>query len=143
MVLAALEFGLAAMQYSKRCPQRPAAGDFTTFCSIASGGSPMSQDDIVITPKTRIKPKVDKPKLYKVILFNDDYTPREFVIMILQAVFKTGESVGYRIMITAHQKGSCVVAVYARDIAETKVKEAMDYSKEAGFPLMFTAEPEE
>src|SRR5688572_19805777 len=103
----------------------------------------MSQDDIVIAPKTEVIPKVDKPKLYKVILFNDDYTPREFVIMILQAVFKTGESVGYHIMITAHQKGSCVVAVYARDIAETKVKEAMDYAKDAGFPLMLTAEPEE
>ena len=47
----------------------------------------MSQDDIVLTPKTKIKPQVDKPKLYKVILFNDDYTPREFVQMILQAVF--------------------------------------------------------
>jgi ATP-dependent Clp protease adaptor protein ClpS len=103
----------------------------------------MSHDDTVITPKTRIKPKVDKPKLYKVILFNDDYTPREFVEMVLQAVFRTGDAVAYRIMITAHQKGSCVVAVYARDIAETKVKEAMDYAKEAGFPLMFTAEPEE
>lgn len=103
----------------------------------------MSQDDIVITPKTKVIPKVDKPKLYKVILFNDDYTPREFVQMILQAVFKTGDAVAYRIMITAHQKGSCVVAVYAKDIAETKVTEAMDYAKEAGFPLMFTAEPEE
>lgn len=103
----------------------------------------MSNDDTVLTPKTKIQPKVDKPKLYKVILYNDDYTPREFVIMILLAVFKTGESAGYHIMITAHQKGSCVVAVYAKDIAETKVKEAMDYAKDAGFPLMFTAEPEE
>ena len=103
----------------------------------------MSNDDTVLTPKTKVKPKVDKPKLYKVILYNDDYTPREFVVMILKAVFKTGESTGYHIMITAHQKGSCVVAVYTRDVAETKVKEAMDYAKDAGFPLMFTAEPEE
>jgi ATP-dependent Clp protease adaptor protein ClpS len=100
-------------------------------------------DNDVLVPKTKVKPKVEKPKLYKVILYNDDYTPREFVIMILQAVFKTGESAGYHIMITAHQKGSCVVAVYTKDIAETKVKEAMDYAKDAGFPLMLTAEPEE
>lgn len=100
-------------------------------------------DNDVLVPKTKVTPKVEKPKLYKVILFNDDYTPREFVIMILQAVFKTGESAGYHIMITAHQKGSCVVAVYTKDIAETKVKEAMDYAKDAGFPLMLTAEPEE
>jgi ATP-dependent Clp protease adaptor protein ClpS len=122
---------------------RRARDSFQRSVCFASGGLPMSQDDIVITPKTRIKTKVDKPKLYKVILFNDDYTPREFVQMVVQAVFKTGNSVAYRIMITAHQKGSCVVAVYAKDIAETKVKEAMDYAKEAGFPLMFTAEPEE
>jgi len=103
----------------------------------------VSQNDIIIVQKTKIKPKVDKPRLYKVILFNDDYTPRDFVLMILQAVFKTGQSAGYHIMITAHQKGSCVIAVYTRDIAETKVKEAMDYAKEASFPLMLTAEPEE
>jgi ATP-dependent Clp protease adaptor protein ClpS len=106
------------------------------------GGSPMAQDDVLV-PKTKIKPKVEKPKLYKVILFNDDYTPREFVIMILQAVFRTGESAGYHIMITAHQKGSCVIAVYTKDVAETKVAEAMDHAKDAGFPLMLTAEPEE
>jgi ATP-dependent Clp protease adaptor protein ClpS len=102
----------------------------------------MAQDDVLV-PKTKIKPKVEKPKLYKVILFNDDYTPRDFVIMILQAVFRTGESAGYHIMITAHQKGSCVIAVYTRDVAETKVAEAMDHAKDAGFPLMLTAEPEE
>jgi ATP-dependent Clp protease adaptor protein ClpS len=138
-----LEITHAALQYMGRRPPRPVARDFITFCSYCIGRLAMSQDDIVITPKTKVIPKVDKPKLYKVILFNDDYTPREFVQMILQAVFKTGDSVAYHIMITAHQKGSCVVAVYAKDIAETKVAEAMDYAKEAGFPLMFTAEPEE
>jgi ATP-dependent Clp protease adaptor protein ClpS len=102
----------------------------------------MAQDDVLV-PKTKIKPKVEKPKLYKVILFNDDYTPREFVLMILNAVFKTGESAAYHIMITAHQKGSCVIAVYTKDVAETKVAEAMDYAKDASFPLMLKAEPEE
>ena len=67
----------------------------------------------------------------------------EAAIVWREVARRTGDAVAYRIMITAHQKGSCVVAVYARDIAETKVKEAMDYAKEAGFPLMFTAEPEE
>lgn len=102
----------------------------------------MAQDDVLV-PKTKIKPGIEKPKLYKVILFNDDYTPRDFVIMVLQSVFKTSESTGYHIMITAHQKGSCVIAVYSKDIAETKVTEAMDYAKDAGFPLMLVAEPEE
>jgi ATP-dependent Clp protease adaptor protein ClpS len=104
---------------------------------------PVSDNNTIITPKTVVKPKVEKPRLYKVMLFNDDYTPREFVLAVLKAVFKTGESAGYRIMMTAHKLGKSVVAVYTRDVAETKVNEAMDWSKQAGFPLMFTAEPEE
>jgi len=103
----------------------------------------MSDNDIALKPKTKSKPKLDRPKLYKVILFNDDYTPREFVVMILKAVFRMSEETGYRVMMTAHKLGSSVVVVCAKDIAETKVNEAMDYAKEAGFPLMLTAEPEE
>ncbi len=103
----------------------------------------MSDSNVAIKPKTKTKPKLDKPKLYKVILFNDDYTPREFVVMILKAVFRMSEETGYRVMMTAHKLGSCVVVVCAKDIAETKVKEATDLRKEAGFPLMFTTEPEE
>lgn len=103
----------------------------------------MPASDTVTKPRTKTEPKTERPKLYKVILFNDDYTPREFVIMVLKAVFRVGEDKGYQIMITAHKLGSCVVAVFTRDVAETKVSEAMDAAKEAGFPLMFTAEPEE
>lgn len=103
----------------------------------------MSQNDTVLKPKTVTKPKLERPRLHKVILFNDDYTPREFVVLVLKAVFRTGEDAANHIMLTAHQKGSCVVAVYARDIAETKAKEATDLAKEAGFPLMFTTESEE
>ena len=103
----------------------------------------MSDNDVALKPKTKVKPKLDKPKLYKVILVNDDYTPRELVIMILKSVFRMSEETGYRVMMTAHKMGSSVVVVCTKDIAETKVKEAMDYAKDAGFPLMLTAEPEE
>ena len=99
--------------------------------------------DTTLTPKTTTKPKLERPKLYKVMLVNDDYTPREFVTMVLKAVFRMSEEAGYRVMLTAHKLGSSVVVVCTKDIAETKVKEAMDYAKEAGFPLMLTAEPEE
>lgn len=95
------------------------------------------------TPKMTTKPKLERPKLYKVILLNDDYTPREFVIAVLKAVFRMSEEAGYRVMMTAHKLGSCVVVVCARDIAETKAKEATDLAKEAGFPLLFQTEPEE
>ena len=103
----------------------------------------MSGSGTNLKPKTVIKPKLEQPKMYKVILINDDFTPREFVIMVLKAVFRMSEETGLRMMMTAHQLGSCVIVVCAKDIAETKAKEATDYGKEAGFPLMFTTEPEE
>jgi ATP-dependent Clp protease adaptor protein ClpS len=93
--------------------------------------------------RTKVEPKVERPKLHKVILINDDYTPREFVVQVLKAVFRTSEDQAYRIMITAHRKGVCVVAVYTKDVADTKATEATEMGKAAGFPLMFTTEPEE
>lgn len=99
--------------------------------------------DIAVKPKTRVKPKVERPKLHKVILLNDDYTPRDFVVEVLKAVFRMTADQSLRVMITAHTKGSCVVAVFTRDAAETKATEATDYGRRAGYPLMFTTEPEE
>ncbi len=101
----------------------------------------MPQNDTGL--KTVTKPKLERPRLYKVILVNDDYTPREFVTMVLKAVFRMSEETGYRVMLTAHKMGTAVVVVCTRDIAETKAKEATDLAKEVGFPLMFTTEPEE
>jgi len=99
--------------------------------------------DTVLKPRTRIKPKVERPKLHKVILVNDDFTPREFVVRVLKAEFRVTDDQAYRIMITAHQKGVCVVAVFTRDVAETKATRATDAGKAAGYPLLFTTEPEE
>jgi ATP-dependent Clp protease adaptor protein ClpS len=93
------------------------------------------------TPKTT--PKTARPPLYKVILLNDDFTPREFVVKVLEAVFRMSESQAYAVMLTAHRRGACVIAVYTRDVAETKAKEATDLGKEKGYPLYFTTEPEE
>ncbi|WP_075289725.1 ATP-dependent Clp protease adapter ClpS [Pararhizobium arenae] len=103
----------------------------------------MSDNETNLKPKLKTKPKLERPKLYKVILFNDDYTPRDFVTLVLKAVFHMSEETGYRMMMTAHKLGSCVILVCAKDIAETKAKEATDLGKEAGFPLMFATEPEE
>ena len=92
---------------------------------------------------TKTKPKLDRPKMHKVILLNDDYTPREFVTEVLRAIFGMGPDKAYVVMMTAHQKGKCVVAVYTREVAETKATQATDMGKELGFPLMFTTEPED
>ena len=97
----------------------------------------------LITPETKVRPKTQRPPLFKVILLNDDYTPREFVVMVLKAVFRMNEEQAYRVMITAHQRGACVIAVYARDVAETKAKEATELGKSKGYPLFFTTEPEQ
>ena len=94
-------------------------------------------------PKTKTKPKVERPRMHKVILLNDDFTPREFVTIVLKEVFGMGPERAYAVMMTAHQRGVCVVGVYTRDIAETKAERATDLGKEHGFPLMFTTEPEE
>ena len=104
----------------------------------------MSDNDIdVLKPETLLKPKIEQPRMYKVILLNDDFTPREFVMQVLKAVFRTTEDQAYRIMMTAHQKGACVVATFTRDVAESKAKEATDMGRQKGYPLMFDTEPEE
>ena len=99
--------------------------------------------DTVTPPRTKVRQKTERPRLHKVILVNDDFTPREFVVEVLKAVFGMGRDQAYRIMITAHSRGVCVVAVYARDIAETKATKATDAGRRAGYPLLFTTEPEE
>ena len=98
---------------------------------------------VVTTPRTKTRLKTERPRLHKVILVNDDYTPREFVVTVLKAVFRMNEDQGYRVMITAHQRGVCVVAVFTRDVAESKATEATELGKSAGYPLLFTTEPEE
>jgi ATP-dependent Clp protease adaptor protein ClpS len=97
----------------------------------------------LVKPRTKTATKTERPKLYKVILLNDDYTPREFVVLVLKAVFRMGAERAYHVMMTAHQRGVCVIAVYTRDVAETKAKEATELGKEKGYPLYFTTEPEE
>ena len=100
-------------------------------------------DNPTVKPKTKPRTKTQRPPLWKVILLNDDFTPREFVVRVLKAEFRTSEDQAYRIMITAHQKGVCVVAVFTKDVAETKATRATDAGKAAGYPLLFTTEPEE
>jgi ATP-dependent Clp protease adaptor protein ClpS len=99
--------------------------------------------DIATKPRTKTRLKTERPRLHKVILVNDDFTPREFVVEVLKAEFRMNESQAYRVMLTAHQRGVCVVAVYVRDVAETKATRATDAGRSKGYPLLFTTEPEE
>lgn len=99
--------------------------------------------DPLTIPRTKVRPKTERPKLHKVILLNDDFTPREFVVTVLKAEFHVGEDLAHKIMITAHRRGVCVVAVFTKDVAETKATRATDAGKAKGYPLQFTTEPEE
>ena len=99
--------------------------------------------DTTATPKTKVLIKTERPRLHKVILLNDDYTPRDFVVTVLKSVFRMTEDEAFNVMITAHKRGACVVAVYTRDVAETKATEATDAGRRKGHPLHFTTEPEE
>ncbi len=87
--------------------------------------------------------KVERPKLHKVMLVNDDFTPREFVVTVLRAEFRLGEEQANRVMSTAHRRGVCVVGVFTKDVAETKATSATDAGRKKGYPLLFTTEPEE
>src|ERR1700739_4988021 len=100
-------------------------------------------NDLTTKPRSNIKPAVKRPGLHKVILINDDYTPREFVVMVLKAEFRMSESQAHRVMMTAHRRGACVVAVYTRDVAESKATRATEAGRKLGYPLLFTTEPEE
>lgn len=104
-------------------------------------GATMSKT--VAIPRTKTETKVERPRLHKVILFNDDYTPRDFVVQVLKAVFRLNETQALNVMMTAHRKGVCVVAVFAQDIAETKATRATEAGAAKGYPLRFGTEPEE
>jgi ATP-dependent Clp protease adaptor protein ClpS len=99
--------------------------------------------DLITKPRVKTRPKTQRPRLHKVILLNDDYTPREFVVLVLKREFRMTAEQAHKVMLTAHQRGACVVAVYTRDVAETKAMRAMDFSRSKGYPLLFATEPEE
>ena len=98
--------------------------------------------DSTTKPKPEAETRAERPKLYKVILLNDDFTPRDFVVSVLKAVFRMTESEALGVMLTAHRKGVCVVAVYTREVAETKADQANEMGRSKGYPLAFTTEKE-
>jgi ATP-dependent Clp protease adaptor protein ClpS len=88
----------------------------------------------------RVVPKKDTPKLYKVVLINDDYSTMEFVIHVLESVFQKSPAEAYRIMMQVHRLGSGIAGVYPWEVAETKVATVTRMAKAAGFPLRAATE---
>lgn len=91
---------------------------------------------------TKERPKTQKPALYKVLLMNDDYTPMEFVIVVLQRFFRMDMEAATRVMLHVHQKGVGVCGIFTYEIAETKVSQVMDLAKASQHPLQCTMEKE-
>ena len=102
-----------------------------------SGGG---QDDAAVITKTA--PKTKKPPLYKVLLLNDDYTPMEFVVAVLERFFGLNHAQAFELMLTVHKKGLAVVGVFSYEIAETKVAQVMDFAQRHQHPLQCTMEKE-
>jgi ATP-dependent Clp protease adaptor protein ClpS len=86
------------------------------------------------------RPKLRRPPLFKVLLLNDDYTPMEFVVQVLETFFGMNREKATQVMLHVHTRGVGVCGVYTRDIAETKVQQVNDYSRNHQHPLMCTME---
>lgn len=96
--------------------------------------------DVGVVLETR--PKTARPPLYKVMILNDDYTPMEFVVHVLERFFGMTHAQAFELMLTVHQKGLAVVGVYSHEIAETKVALVMDFAQRHQHPLQCTMEKE-
>ena len=121
-------------------------GVMTLMRRTAAGPGAGDDDDAPGAPgeelavKPRAKPK--RPSMYKVLLLNDDYTPMEFVVHVLERVFGIGHEKAVEIMLTVHRRGVAVVGVFSFEIAETKVTQVMDLAQKHQHPLQCTMEKE-
>ncbi len=88
------------------------------------------------------RPKTKRPPMYKVLLLNDDFTPMEFVVMVLERFFGMNHAQAFELMLTVHKKGLAVVGVFSYEIAETKVTQVMDLARQHQHPLQCTMEKE-
>jgi ATP-dependent Clp protease adaptor protein ClpS len=91
---------------------------------------------------TKVRPKTQKPSMYKVIMLNDDYTPMEFVVQILQEIFRKSQDEATQIMLNVHKRGVGICGVYTYEIAETKVYQVMDLARKNQHPLQLQLEKE-
>ncbi len=102
------------------------------------GGSDGGAGQVGVATRTRTRPK--KPDQYKVLMLNDDYTPMEFVVLVLKRYFKMDLEQATRVMLHVHQRGVGVCGIFSMEVAETKVNQVMDFAKQNQHPLQCTLE---
>jgi ATP-dependent Clp protease adaptor protein ClpS len=105
--------------------------------------SPKKDRDGGTSTQTLERTKLQRPALWRVVMHNDDFTTQEFVVHVLQFFFRKDPTEATALMLKIHMTGKAIVAVYTRDIAETKVEQVTDHAREEGHPLMLTLEPDE
>ena len=113
--------------------------NFRTLHMMAESDKPGDGDTGVLT---ETKPKTKRPPLYKVMLLNDDYTPMEFVVHVLERIFGLSNAQALDLMLTVHRRGVAVVGVFSYEVAETKVTQVMDFARRNQHPLQCTMEKE-
>lgn len=118
-------------------PLRVRAGDEDDAGGSGAGGDD-GQDQLGVATKTRTKPK--KPSQFKVLMLNDDYTPMEFVVLVLKRFFNMDLEQATRVMLHVHQRGVGVCGIFPYEIAETKVNQVMDFARQNQHPLQCTLE---
>ncbi len=92
--------------------------------------------------QTRVEPRLERPRMWRVLLHNDDYTTQDFVVWVLESIFQKPRTEAFAIMLSVHQSGLGVAGVFTHDAAETKVKATERLAEEHEFPLLATMEPE-
>ena len=110
--------------------------------SITMGEDKDSKGDIEGNVKLAVKPETKTPPLYRVLMMNDDYTPMEFVIEVLEKFFQKNREEATQIMLHVHQRGVGVCGIYAYDLAETKAMQVMNYARKYEHPLQVQLEKE-
>jgi ATP-dependent Clp protease adaptor protein ClpS len=110
---------------------------------MATRKSPQTEGDTDVVTETRTRQALKRPPLYKVLLHNDNYTTREFVVAVLREVFHKGESEAVQIMLHVHYNGMGVAGVYTYDVADTKIRTVEKLARENEFPLRLSMEPED
>ncbi len=102
-----------------------------------------TDDNPNVLERTETQKKVRRPRRWRVLMHNDDFTTQEFVVHVLQKFFRKGPSDAAHIMMSVHVKGLASVGTYSKDVAETKTVEVIDYARANGHPLMLSTEPDE
>ena len=107
---------------------------------VGQNNDPDNRDDLDRGIAVKSRPKTKKPSMYKVLMLNDDYTPMEFVIYVLESFFSMSHDEATQVMLHVHQKGVGVCGVFTYEIAETKVNQTMDLAQKNEHPLQCTIE---